>query len=115
MAWWSRKKGLSTEQKKSVPKGLWVKCESCSQLLFEGELEENLQVCPKCGFHMRMPTAARMALVLDEDLQEVEGLDGDRDGLAVAQEAPLARVEHERTERVGGKGSRHGQVLVVAA
>src|SRR5688572_14520642 len=67
MAWWSRKKGLSTEQKKSVPKGLWVKCESCSQLLFEGELEENLQVCPKCGFHLRMPTAARMALILDED------------------------------------------------
>ncbi len=67
MAWWSRKKGLSTEQKKSVPKGLWVKCESCSQLLFEGELDENLQVCPKCGFHMRMPTAARMAMVLDED------------------------------------------------
>jgi acetyl-CoA carboxylase carboxyl transferase subunit beta len=67
MAWWSRKKGLKAEQKKSVPKGLWVKCESCSQLLFEGELEENFQVCPKCGFHMRMPTAARMALVLDED------------------------------------------------
>jgi len=67
MAWWSRKKGLKAEQKKSVPKGLWVKCESCSQLLFEGELEENLQVCPKCSFHMRMPTAARMALVLDDD------------------------------------------------
>ena len=67
MAWWARKKGLSTEQKKSVPKGLWVKCDSCSQLLFEGELEENLQVCPKCQFHLRMPTAARMAMVLDDD------------------------------------------------
>ena len=67
MAWWSRKKGLPQEQKKSVPKGLWVKCESCAELLFEGELEENLQVCPKCSFHLRMPTAARMALVLDED------------------------------------------------
>jgi acetyl-CoA carboxylase carboxyl transferase subunit beta len=67
MAWWSRKAGVSTEQKKSVPKGLWVKCEGCAQLLFEGELEEHLQVCPKCGFHMRMPTAARMAMVMDED------------------------------------------------
>ncbi len=67
MAWWARKKGLKAEQKKSVPKGLWVKCDSCSQLLFEGELEESLQVCTKCGFHMRMPTAARMAMVLDED------------------------------------------------
>jgi acetyl-CoA carboxylase carboxyl transferase subunit beta len=67
MAWWSRNKGLSTEQKKSVPKGLWVKCDSCSQLLFEGELEENLQVCPHCSYHLRMPTAARIALVLDED------------------------------------------------
>jgi acetyl-CoA carboxylase carboxyl transferase subunit beta len=67
MAWWSRKQGLKAEQKKSVPKGLWVKCDSCSQLLFEGELEENLQVCPKCNFHLRMPTAARMAMVLDDD------------------------------------------------
>jgi acetyl-CoA carboxylase carboxyl transferase subunit beta len=67
MSWWSRNAGVWTEQKKSVPKGLWLKCEACAQLLFEGELEENLQVCPKCGFHMRMPTAARMALVMDED------------------------------------------------
>jgi acetyl-CoA carboxylase carboxyl transferase subunit beta len=67
MSWWSRKAGVASEQKKSVPKGLWLKCESCAQLLFEGELEENLQVCPKCNFHLRMPTAARMALVMDED------------------------------------------------
>jgi acetyl-CoA carboxylase carboxyl transferase subunit beta len=67
MSWWSRKAGVSTEQKKSVPKGLWIKCEACAQLLFEGELEENLHVCPKCNFHMRMPTPARMAMIMDED------------------------------------------------
>jgi len=67
MAWWSRKKGLSAEAKKSVPKGLWVKCESCAESLFEDELDENARVCPSCGFHMRLGTAARMALILDDD------------------------------------------------
>src|SRR5688572_18101545 len=77
MSWWSRKGGVRTEQKKSVPKGLWLKCESCAQLLFEGELEENLQVCPRCNFHLRMPTAARMAMVMDEDsfVEEDAGLE----------------------------------------
>jgi acetyl-CoA carboxylase carboxyl transferase subunit beta len=67
MAWWSRTKGLPTEQKKSVPRGVWVKCDACSISLLESELDENLRVCPECGHHMRLPTAARMALVLDED------------------------------------------------
>lgn len=67
MAWWSRKKGLPAEGKKSVPKGLWTKCESCGESLFETDLEENLRVCTACGYHLRLPTAARVALVVDED------------------------------------------------
>jgi acetyl-CoA carboxylase carboxyl transferase subunit beta len=55
------------EGKKSVPKGLWVKCEQCGESLFEQELDENLRICPGCDHHMRMPTAARMELVLDDD------------------------------------------------
>ncbi len=38
--------------KREMPENLWVKCESCSQMLFHRELAENLQVCPSCGFHM---------------------------------------------------------------
>ena len=67
MAWWSRRKGLPAEGKKSVPKGLWVKCEKCGESLFEADLEQNRRVCPGCGFHMRLPTPARVELVLDEN------------------------------------------------
>ncbi len=66
MAWWSRERGLHTEQKKSVPKGIWTKCESCGDALVGGDLDENLRVCPSCGHHMRMSTPARMLLLLDE-------------------------------------------------
>jgi len=67
MAWWSRNKGLPVEGKKSVPKGLWTKCEQCGESLFETDLEENLRVCTACGYHLRLPTAARVALLIDEN------------------------------------------------
>src|SRR5262245_19435349 len=123
MAWWSRNRGLSTEQKKSVPKGLWVKCESCGQLLFEGELEENLQVCPKCSHHLRMPTAARMALILDDDsfaeadatLQSGDPLDFRIDGVryrdslrASAKKAGPADAYVSGAATIGGHGVEVG-------
>jgi len=69
MAWWSRNKdGPSTAagEKKSIPKGIAIKCDGCSEILLERDLVENLHVCSNCGHHLRMPTAARMKLVLDE-------------------------------------------------
>jgi len=66
MAWYSRDKGLEATPKKSVPKGLWTKCPACSTTLYEPDLDENLRVCMDCGHHLRLGTAARMELVLDE-------------------------------------------------
>ena len=45
MAWWSRTQGLTAEQaepKKSVPKGIWTKCERCGVTAYEGDLDGNL-------------------------------------------------------------------------
>ncbi len=67
MAWWSRKRGLVPEQKKSVPKGVWIQCESCNQSLTEQELDENLRVCPACGHHTRLSTWSRLEITIDED------------------------------------------------
>ena len=50
-----------------MPRGLWIKCEQCGESLFDAELEENLRVCTACKFHLRLPTASRLSLVLDED------------------------------------------------
>jgi acetyl-CoA carboxylase carboxyl transferase subunit beta len=64
MAWWSRTGGLQTEPKKSVPKGIWAKCERCATTLYEAELAQNLRVC-RCGHHFRMPTEARIEAMID--------------------------------------------------
>ena len=54
-------------RKRSVPEGLWEKCESCGAVLYRPELEENLEVCPKCGHHMPIRARARLAAFLDRD------------------------------------------------
>jgi len=59
---------IRTEQRsRSVPEGLWVNCHSCSAHLFRADLKRNLQVCPKCGHHLRIAARERLGLFLDED------------------------------------------------
>jgi acetyl-CoA carboxylase carboxyl transferase subunit beta len=76
MAWFKRESGeLDTSGKKTVrTEGLWVKCESCRQIIWKKDLEENLNVCPKCQKHFRIDARTRLALLLDEN--QYESLDG---------------------------------------
>jgi acetyl-CoA carboxylase carboxyl transferase subunit beta len=57
----------ATGRKRSVPEGLWEKCDKCGAVLYRPELEENLEVCPKCGHHMPIRARARLAAFLDVD------------------------------------------------
>jgi len=68
MAWFSRAKGVQTEtdDKKSVPKGIWLKCDACQEILYGPDLRDNLQVCPKCEHHFNLATADRIASIVDE-------------------------------------------------
>jgi acetyl-CoA carboxylase carboxyl transferase subunit beta len=52
-------------RKRSVPEGLWEKCDGCGVVLYRQELEENLEVCPKCAFHQPIRARARLAAFLD--------------------------------------------------
>jgi len=54
------------KQLDSLPDGLWTKCAKCSEILFTKELEKNLKVCSKCGYHMRLSAAERLAITVDE-------------------------------------------------
>ena len=51
------KLGESKSKKREIPEGLWTKCPSCAAMIFDKELDENLQVCPKCQHHF--PIASR--------------------------------------------------------
>lgn len=53
------------DSKKGVPEGLWSKCDSCNSVLYRSELERNLDVCPKCDHHMRIPARKRLGFFLD--------------------------------------------------
>jgi acetyl-CoA carboxylase carboxyl transferase subunit beta len=69
MAWFKRESGdLDNSGKKTVrTEGLWVKCESCRQIIWKKDLEENLNVCPKCEKHFRIDARTRLALLLDDN------------------------------------------------
>jgi acetyl-CoA carboxylase carboxyl transferase subunit beta len=54
-------------RKRSVPEGLWEKCDGCGAVLYRQELEDNLEVCPKCGHHMPIRARVRLAAFLDGD------------------------------------------------
>ena len=68
MAWWSRTGGLPADvaPKKSVPKGVWTKCDRCSATIYDAELVAANWVCQHCGHHFRLETTRRIALLADE-------------------------------------------------
>jgi acetyl-CoA carboxylase carboxyl transferase subunit beta len=51
----------------SIPPGLWVKCPACSAALFREQLQENLNVCPKCNHHLPIRARERLDALLDSD------------------------------------------------
>ncbi|MFD0737972.1 acetyl-CoA carboxylase, carboxyltransferase subunit beta [Lysobacter koreensis] len=57
--------GAGAGKRRSVPEGLWEKCDRCGAVLYRPELEENLEVCPKCNFHMPIRARARLAALFD--------------------------------------------------
>ena len=70
MAWFKKTRkpiaSSTTEKPSRVPEGLWIKCPGCAQLIYKKDLEENLNVCPKCAHHFRMGAAERLRALFDK-------------------------------------------------
>ena len=61
------------EKKKDMPEGLWTKCPSCGESLFEQALAKNLRVCNHCGYHFTISSGERIASLVDEgSFQEMD-------------------------------------------
>jgi len=101
MAWFAREKpgmdeGPPEGEKRILTEGLWLKCESCSQIVWKKALDENLQCCPKCEFHFRIDARTRLGMLFDGGYEEFDtGMtsrdplrldDAYRDKLAIARE-----------------------------
>ena len=70
MSWFKRKdkpKRVDPGEEKTVrTEGLFVKCPGCEQMLFKREVEENLNVCPKCDYHNRINARERLQMTFDD-------------------------------------------------
>ncbi len=67
MAWFKRETfGLVPQQKKDMPGGLWLKCEKCGEIIYKKELDRNMYVCWKCGYHFRMVAKNYIKILLDD-------------------------------------------------
>jgi len=109
--------------RKSVPEGLWSKCQACGAVLYRAEMDRNLDVCPKCDHHMRIGARQRLEQFLDEagreelaaNLKPVDALKFRdikkyKDRLAQAQ-----RATSENDALVVMQGTLKGMPLVAAA
>jgi acetyl-CoA carboxylase carboxyl transferase subunit beta len=78
--WFKKKVKAKPEEKLKLPDGIWVKCETCGEILYRKELEKNLWICPKCNFHFRINNRKYISLLFDnanlkEKDENIEALD----------------------------------------
>jgi acetyl-CoA carboxylase carboxyl transferase subunit beta len=75
MAWFKKiRKPIEPQAKKEsrVPEGLWVKCPSCNEVIYNKDLVPTLNVCPKCAHHFRIGAAERLRMLFDGDWEEFD-------------------------------------------
>jgi acetyl-CoA carboxylase carboxyl transferase subunit beta len=66
MAWFWRRKDEEERPKKTIPQGLWVKCEACKEIVYRQEVDRGGRVCPKCHYPFRITARERIGLLADE-------------------------------------------------
>ena len=74
MAWFKKdKKPIQPPADKSrVPEGLWVKCPSCAEIIYNKDLVASLNVCTKCAHHFRLNASERLKVLFDGDWEEFD-------------------------------------------
>lgn len=113
---------LRFTKKKDMPGGLWLKCESCSQVIYRKELEEKGRVCPACDFHFTLPGTERVRVTLDEGTWREEYADlTPVDRLEFTEKVSYAEKIDKTLKRLGqneamicGRGKVLGRPVVLA-
>jgi acetyl-CoA carboxylase carboxyl transferase subunit beta len=125
MAWFKRQSVEldSSGEKKIRTEGLWVKCEGCRQIIWKKDLEDNLNVCPKCGKHFRIDARTRLANLFDNGDYEVfsDNLSS-TDPLKFVDLKPYAERLRRAQEDTGltdavinGRGKLNGRSIIISA
>jgi len=125
MAWFKRQSGDldASGEKKMRTEGLWVKCESCRQIIWKKDLEENQNVCPKCGKHFRIDARTRLANLFDDGEYETfsDNL-ASTDPLKFVDLKPYSERLKKAQEETGltdavinARGNLNGRAVIVSA
>ena len=125
MSWFKRdRKAIesSVEDRRVLTEGLWIKCEGCREPVWKKDLEANVNICPKCGFHYKITAYERIDLLLDEGWHEFDNTLRSTDPLHFkAQKAYRASIDAlpakvgVRDAVVNAEGSLAGIRVIVSA
>ncbi|MCC5854408.1 MAG: acetyl-CoA carboxylase carboxyltransferase subunit beta [Idiomarina sp.] len=112
-----------SSKRRNIPEGVWSKCGGCEAILYRADLERNLNVCPKCGHHMRLTARERLDSFLDSEHREELGAELEpqdilkfkdskkyKDRIAAAQKAT-----GEKDALVAMRGKLKGNPIVAVA
>jgi acetyl-CoA carboxylase carboxyl transferase subunit beta len=125
LSWFKRESSeiQPSEEKRVRTEGLFLKCDGCGKIIWKKELEENLQVCPKCNHHFRIDARNRLAMLLDENSYTIhdERL-ASTDPLSFTDTRPYkARLQKSQAETglkdaiINAEGTLSGRPVVVSA
>ncbi len=125
MSWFKRQsQDLDTSGEKKVKtEGLWVKCEGCRQIIWKKDLEENLNVCPKCDKHFRVDARTRLSQLFDNGEYSMEDINlSSTDPLKFTDLKPYAsRLKAAQASTglkdaiINGRGLINGKPVIVSA
>jgi acetyl-CoA carboxylase carboxyl transferase subunit beta len=113
----------TTAKSRSVPEGIWNKCPKCEAVLYNENLRDNQEVCPKCDHHLRISARRRLELFLDADVQSEIGADIEPTDILKFKDlkkykdrlAAAAKSTGEKDALVVKEGRVNGRAVVVAA
>ena len=107
------------EKKKDMPEGLWIKCPSCGESLFQEALVKNLRVCTNCDYHFTISAPERLSSLVDEG--SFEEMDTQLDSVdALGFKGYLDKVKAYQTKTglqeaaVTGRASIEGTPVLLA-
>src|SRR5277367_1358554 len=127
MAWFKREKksieqAIAPEDRRVRTEGLWIKCDSCGTIVFRKDLEANLFVCPKCGYHFKMSATQRLEMLLDGRWTEHDAGMTSTDPLNFVDTKPYAKRIKDAQKKLGlndaiitAEGQLNGKPVICCA
>jgi acetyl-CoA carboxylase carboxyl transferase subunit beta len=104
--WFLKKKAAkeldAKSEKLDIPGNLWVQCFKCKETIYSKDLEANLKVCTKCGYHFKLPFAERLKITADEgSFSEYDSLVVSKDFLNFTDTMPYSKRLEEAKKKTG--------------